>query len=491
MRILTYVFQRLMSVVILFFVLEILCFGLGVAPLASDFAEGIIDKNRLSVHKPKGEIRVFAYGESTMYGAHYAPVSSPARWLEVYLTDFLPDKKIRVINFARMGKSSPFIYRTFRETLFYKPDVAVFYMGHNEFLPAENMKEVLAKARKTNAILREWLSKSRLISFLYRQILRLRAARLHKQDIMGHEVIETYPGGVDITIRTPRNEPDYWAGIEFFRKNVSGIVDLAAQKKVHVLFLRPVSNLKDFPPLDSAHMKDLTPQQIAEWDKFFAEGSRYEESGNLDQALVSYQKAYAIDDTYAILSYRMAEIYFTQGNFAEAGKFYKEAKDNDVMVVRATKEIDNVFLDLAKTKNLQYIDTEKIVASEALGGILGLSIVEDNAHFTIKGHQLIGRKLTEEIARRRWISPVAKWEFDRERPYEVIATQLGIDTHLLVSAYIKIADYFANHYQERSFFAKKAVELAPRDPNALRSLAWAWWISGDEAKAIDTYKKLK
>ncbi|MCM8775428.1 MAG: hypothetical protein NC930_03645, partial [Candidatus Omnitrophica bacterium] len=47
------------------------------------------------------------------------------------------------------------------------------------------------------------------------------------------------------------------------------------------------------------------------------------------------------------------------------------------------------------------------------------------------------------------------------------------------------------HYQERIFFAKKAVELAPRDPNALRSLAWAWWISGDEAKAIDTYKKLK
>ena len=58
----------------------------GQPPGASRFAERIIIKQHLTLKKPKGEFRIFAFGESTMHGAHYAPVSSPAQWLEKYLS---------------------------------------------------------------------------------------------------------------------------------------------------------------------------------------------------------------------------------------------------------------------------------------------------------------------------------------------------------------------------------------------------------------------
>ena len=71
-------------------------------------------REEITMDKPEDEFWIFTYGESTMHGAHYWPASSPARWLEVYLKDFLPDKKIRVINFARMGQGAEFIHGSVR-----------------------------------------------------------------------------------------------------------------------------------------------------------------------------------------------------------------------------------------------------------------------------------------------------------------------------------------------------------------------------------------
>ena len=54
-----------------------------------------------------------------------------------------------------------------------------------------------------------------------------------------------------------------------------------------------------------------------------------------------------------------------------------------------------------------------------------------------------------------------------------------------------MADYFGSRFKERVFFAKKAVELGPKNLYALRTLAWAYWISGDLENAASVYGRLK
>ena len=99
-KIIRSILQILFATIILFLCLEGL-FRLIGAPGGSKFVEKVVIEDHLTNKKPKGEYRIFTYGESTMHGAHYGPTSSPAKWLKAYLQDLLPHKNIRVVNFAR------------------------------------------------------------------------------------------------------------------------------------------------------------------------------------------------------------------------------------------------------------------------------------------------------------------------------------------------------------------------------------------------------
>src|SRR4051812_33450114 len=105
-KILISFFQSIAVAILFLAVLEGICFLTGVPQGGARYTEAVLVREKLSARKSADEIRIFTYGESPMHGSHYWPYSNPARWLEVYLKEFLPDKKVRVINFARMGQGS-------------------------------------------------------------------------------------------------------------------------------------------------------------------------------------------------------------------------------------------------------------------------------------------------------------------------------------------------------------------------------------------------
>src|SRR3989338_9649250 len=260
-----------LSTLILFAILEVIFRLFGSPQGADDFVEIIAMREHLAHKKPNGEFRIFTYGESTMHGAQYGPTSSPARWLEAYLEDFLPRKNIRVVNFARLGRGSHFTYQTFRDTLFYQPDMAIFYMGHNSFLSGERKDEIDFKERNWVYLIRSSIQKSRFISFVYRQQVKQRMKRKTKraEDRMGHEIIETTPRDVRSAKPVLKTDPFYAENLEFFRQNVEKIIKLAGKYDIHLIFLKPVSNLKDFPPIESVHSKQLTPEKLGAWEHSF------------------------------------------------------------------------------------------------------------------------------------------------------------------------------------------------------------------------------
>ncbi len=484
--------ETLLATLLLFAVLEIVFTLAGAAPGASHFVEKRVIEDHLNPKKPKGEYRIFAFGESTIQGSHYGPTSSPPRWLEVYLKDFLPDRRIRVVNFARVGAGSYFVSKIFKETLAYHPDLTIFYLGHNAFLHGNRKNQILSKHGRFKYVLSSWAMKSRFISEVSRWFLarRMKLKMERPEDKIEFDVIETPPSGIGPENATPRNGPFFKENIEFSRQNFLSILNTAEQNHVAALFLKPVCNLKDFSPTYSVHMTKLTPEQLSKWENFYQQGQAKQGQGNFQEALKDYTQAYAIDPTYADLSFRLGQVYFRMGEIEKARRFFEEARDNDAIVLRATRDTLEALEGLKKERNLQLIDTEKILIAEAPGGILGEPIVEDNVHFSIKGHSLVGRALANEIASRNWIAPKTEWRFERERPYEQIAKELGVDRPFLVSAFLMQVNYFGSRFDNRVRMAQKALEMDPDNPRGLRYLAWTYWLMGKKDKALETYRRL-
>ena len=484
-----------LSTLVLFAILEGIFRVFGSAPGADSFVEKIIMQEHLEHQKPNGEFRIFTYGESIMHGAQYGPTSSPARWLEAYLEDFLPGKDIRVVNFARLGRGSNFTYHTFRDTLFYQPDMAIFYTGHNSFLPGERKDQIDFKDKNWVYLIRSSILKSRFIAFVYKKCIRrqinIRAKRM--EDRMGHEIIETSPrNSVKLTEPVLKTDPFYRENLAFFQQNIEKIIKLAEQHDVRLIFLEPVSNLKDFPPIKSAHFQRLTPEELNAWNESFETGKKAEVENRLTEALNNYKEAYIIDNEYAELSYRMGQIYFRNGDFLKAHALFEEARDNDTVIVRATTDTIRILERLAgDPSDIGFLNTEKAIAPAVTGGILGEPIIEDNVHFSIKGHALVARAIAQEIADRNWIAPKERWQFEREETDSKISEKLGVTNELLLTAYLKVADYYGDRFDARLQTIRKAMEIDPSDMRVLRALAWTYWLMGEEEKAFEVYRKIE
>lgn len=484
--------EILLSTVILFLILEIVFRFVG-APGGSKFVEKVVIEEGLTRKKPKSEFRIFTYGESTMQGAHYGPTSSPAKWLGAYLEDYLPDENIRVVNFARVGHGSDFTYETFKQTLFYKPDLAIFYLGHNDFTFGNRKDHIKAKKETLKSRFREWIRKSYLLSTISRWVIKKRMVAKKRiiDDRIEFDVIETPPRGIGSENSTPRTEPFFEENINFYKQNIQKIIKLGKKKNVPVIFYKPVSNIKDFAPFQSVHMKKLTNAELSEWQTFYEAGKEAQKRRWADKAIKAYLSAYEIDNTFADLSFRLGQLYLKKGELTKARYYFSEARDNDSIIFRAPKEITDALEELKETEGLELIDLEGVLRAETLGGIMGEPIIEDNCHLSLRGHALAAKQGANYIARKGHIVPYKDWRFERERPYEEMAAAIGIGEDLMFEAGLKMVNYFGSRYDNRLRFANKALKIKPDNPRALRYLAWTYWLMGEKDKAAEVYRKLQ
>ncbi len=480
------------ATLVLFFALEEIFFVLGFPQGGSRFVEIVLIKNKVPLKKAPGEVRIFTYGESTMYGAHYGTFSSPARWLDEYLTEFLPRKSIRVVNFARLGCSSHFVRQTVRQTLVYQPDLMIFYVGHNGFLPKNTKEEIEARSHTFLHQSQRWLQKSRFFSELYRQILRFTVSDQSNRFSESKEAdeIEVDPWIFSNQAVISRMDHRYSVNLDYLKENLSQIIHLAKKNHIPVVFLKPVCNLKDFAPSYSVHMKSLTENELNQWNDAYQKGIEEERKNNVNSAEKKYQSAYRLDSTHADLCYRLGQISFQNKNYAAAKKFFEEARDNDAKINRATGDILSIFKDMSKQENVLLVDTEEVLKGKVEGGILGEPVVEDNVHFSIEGHYLLGRALANVIADHHWIVPKTEWDFEREKPYDVLLQKFGGDKEELISAYLLNIQYFGTRFENRIRLAQKILKLDPNNTKALRHLAWAYWLNGETDLALKTYERL-
>ena len=83
--------------------------------------------------KNSAELRVFAFGGSTVYGGPLQNVGFVAQ-IQYWLPRLYPGRNIRVYNFGWPGVDTTYVLRELTRRLDDQPDVIIAITGHNEFL---------------------------------------------------------------------------------------------------------------------------------------------------------------------------------------------------------------------------------------------------------------------------------------------------------------------------------------------------------------------
>src|SRR5262249_28494114 len=127
-------------------------------------------------------------------------------------------------------------------------------------------------------------------------------------------------------------------GYENFREGLDRIVRRCRERGVQLLLCLPTSNLRDFPPRASFFADRIGAEDRAAFRATFREGEDLLRDRRFDEALARFERVRAIDDSPALLHYRIAQCHDGLGDTGRAHAEYVEARDRDNHPNRATSE---------------------------------------------------------------------------------------------------------------------------------------------------------
>lgn len=364
---------------------------------------------RMDAEKPEGTYRIFLLGESAAYGDP-DPSFGVGRYLEALLESRYPATDFEVVCVAITAINSHVILPIARECAKRDGDLWVVYMGNNEMVGPFGAGTVFGE-------------KAPRLGFV-RSVLALKTTRV------GQLIDQLVTG-----IRGGSDAPDTWAGIDMFRKNplrhddpgrlrayenfksnLDDILSVGKKVGVPVILSTVASNLRDSSPFISLHSPELSPAQLAEWERLFKEASALEAAGSHQAALELYQKAAAIDADFAELPFRIGTCQLALGDSAAARKSFEQARDHDALAVRADTRINRILTDAMGS--VTGVDAVQTLTAGSADGIPGKELFYEHVHLTQAGNYLLARALGEKITPHLPASITAK---GGEKPAEIEA----------------------------------------------------------------------
>ena len=473
-------------------------------PGSYDYIERCVMDQGLRQRKAAGEYRIFLFGESTMHGHYLYPRSTIGVWIRLYLGDLLPEdaaRRVTVTNFGRMGGGSDFATDAFIETIPYKPDLAVFYMAHNDYILTEYRKiyfrSVPLKERMEN-FLEEIPKKSSFLTFINRWYIsergKLRAledsrnkredswyTESDRQPFHGEEDMPLYPGSAESAAIKDR-----------FEANVKSAIRSAERRSIKAVFLEGVSKWRGYEPVKSMHGRSLTKDALKKWDDLDPAAEALFKNNKFRDAIPLYEGCLKIDDAYALTYYRIGQCYEYMNDPVRANEYYSLANDKDCFPIRGPSAVNRFYEDIRKDglKGVYVIQTRDIFEKNAPGGIIGDDLVADQIHPTIKGQAMIALEIVRLMYENSFIVPKEAWRWDKLKSAEEMVDRLNIDREFKFNMNLAMAGYVERHYSKAAEFLEKAARIKPDSVFVNSWLAWAYWKLGEEARAIGLYEKL-
>ncbi|MCX5685863.1 MAG: tetratricopeptide repeat protein [Candidatus Omnitrophica bacterium] len=488
-------------IIILFFALLEGTARLFVFPGSSDYIERRIIEHGLKQKKAGGEFRILLYGESTMHGSHLFPHSTIDKWIKLYLADLLPEgvsSRVTTANFGRMGANSRFIRKAFLETVPYKPDLAVFYMAHNDFCIAENRRYIPRPFMKRfYDVTAEFPKHSSFLNFLNRLVIRSKIMMGRKKDTRLKDVNNWYTEGSGLPDITEadyiyRPSPQFDRVKIVFENNVKKTIDIARRHSIPVIFFERIARWKGYEPIRPIHDPAITKDALALHDNLFSRAEEEFTKKRYAEALALYDRCARIDPMYALTYHRMAECRERLGEFSKANKFYSEANDLDRFPLRAPSDVNRFYesLRLQNLDKVHIIRTQELFEESSPDGIVGDELIGDQIHPTVDGQALMALEVVKLIYDNDMLAPKARWRWDRLRTAGEMKKSLNIDKDAEFEIELGLAGYVGHHYVKAREYLERALAIKPGSIFAKSWLAWAYWKSGEKRKAIDLYRQL-
>jgi tetratricopeptide (TPR) repeat protein len=309
------------------------------------------------INKKENSLRIFILGGSSAAGYPFTPNGSFARYVRKRLELIYLNKTIEVINTAMAAINSYSLLDMMPGILEQKPDVILFYAGHNEYYGAlgAGSLETLGNSR--------WLVNQMLAANKYKTVQLLRnfikriMTFIPSSEEKGGTLMSRMAKDQMITF----GSSVYQTGINQFEGNLDEMLQMAKDANIKVILSDLACNLKDQSPFVSI------------------------DEENVSSANYNYNKGLK---------------NLGSNDSTKALAFFQKAKDLDALRFRAPSEINSIIELLAKKYNFPFVSAVKRFNELSQDGIVGNNLMTDHLHPTITGYQEIGElfvtKMLEE-----------------------------------------------------------------------------------------------
>ncbi len=374
-------------------------------------------------HKSPEIFRIFCVGGSTTAGFPFdCQVPFPVQ-LRYLLAQTYPQRRFEVINTGISAVNSFTVVDLLPEILAHQPDLIIIYMGHNEFYGAYGSASTVSlgqNGKLIRAYLR--LQKLHLVQMLRRLILWLRpqpSKAVRKPSLMAHVI-----GDQAIVYGSPK----YQRTLKNFRDNLDLILRECASRGVPVMISTLFSNLRDLPPFASAEPA-LPPAGRARYQQAVMTGDRLRERQLFAASDSAYRIAWALDSSAAMLWYKRGLASAGRGDSAAALRFFTGAKDRDLIRFRASEELNQIIVRLARQYGACLVDLNSRLAQCSPQGLLGDNLLVDHLHPNPQGYYLMATGFYEAIRLSGWLANPSPHFQAAGQPYYV--TDLDWDIGLM------------------------------------------------------------
>ncbi len=372
--------------------------------------------------KSAGTFRVFALGGSTTQGEPYSTETAFPEWLKLCLQAQSPETNFEVINCGGLSYASYRVLAILREVLEYDPDLIVIYTGQNEFLEQRTYTNQMPRNARSNAL--AWLTQMRTVQLartFFAKPAERSVAPSHTELATEVDALLDYAGGLN---DYRRDDPWRVPVVEHFRWNVEQMIHACQTRRVPLILVRPVSNLRDCPPfkfeVDSKLPSEKQAAFVERWDALRAHRDQ------VKAPITEVDYLLSIDPQHAGALYLKGHLLADQGEWDSAKQCFIAARDADVCPLRAITPIVEAVSELAARFDVPLVDAEQLVTAVSEHQIPGSQWLVDHVHPTIEGHQLIGEAIADKCVQAHFTTPTnADWKLTRKELYAEHLRGLG------------------------------------------------------------------
>ncbi|MGC3957729.1 MAG: hypothetical protein QM813_07200 [Verrucomicrobiota bacterium] len=364
--------------------------------------------------KPKDTFRIFLVGESAAKGYPQPRQLASSAFLQKMLSDAWPDRTVEIINLGTTAVASFPVLGMMTEALEFEPDLVIVHTGHNEFFGAYGVSSV---SRGGASVAR--LKATRFIRSL--ALVQALTRWTTSQDAMKGKTLMEIMAAESYTAP---DAPIRQAAANNLGANIGEMVKRCRERNVPVLVCTMPSNERDLHPVGADHFDGMTSEAQKRCNELLTQST----------ALLVTDPQAALTNLSAVLSLapKNSHAYFLSGQAFqalsrtnEAQQAFDAARDLDSMPWRATSLQQAAIREAVTKSGGELCDMVATFRAASPGGCIGWELMDDHVHPTVRGQALMAEAIVASLRRMSGASSISEAQFNRIRPWETYATELG------------------------------------------------------------------